>query len=170
MLILPDMPKTFYIFRHGTTYATKTATAYGDTILTASIMDEAKSAIERIGEFLKDKHTDFNVTSPIIRCAQTAEIISKITGKKFVFDNRLTEYTMESHESVDERINSLLLEIEKKDYKNITICTHGAIISILINRIMSNSEGLRSYDLFHFPDPGVLVIIKDNNIEEINFN
>jgi len=126
------MSKIYYIFRHGLTYALQTSTSYGDSILTAPIIDEGREAIEKIGEYLKDKMTDFNVSSPIIRCKQTSGIVSKITGKEFVFDERLTEYNMESQTSLEDRLKSLLSEINEKDYEKIAICTHGAVISVLI--------------------------------------
>lgn len=163
------MTKTYYIFRHGLTNALKTATAYGDTILTAPIVKDGEEAIEKIGEYLKDKETDFNVSSPIIRCKQTSGIVSKIIGKKFIFDDRLTEYNLESQASLEERLKSLLSKIEEKGYEKIAICTHGAVISVLIAQIASTQSSTK-YDIYNYPDPGVLVIIQDKNLQEINFN
>lgn len=159
----------YYIFRHGLTFAVKTGTPYGDTILTAPIIDEGEAAIEKMGQFLKNKQTDFNASSPIIRCQQTAGIISKITGKEFISDGRLTEYCMETQISLEERLRSLLTEIEEKSYKKVAICSHGAVISALISQLTAKDEAPK-YDLFNYPDPGVLVIISDGNVEEISFN
>lgn len=163
------MAKTYYIFRHGLTFAVKTGTAYGDSILTAPIIDEGKKAIEKMGQFLKDKQTDFNVSSPIKRCKQTSGIISEITGKEFIFDERLTEFYMEQQTSLECRLKSLLAQIDERGYQKIAVCTHGAVISILIG-ILTAEKTSGQYDIYHYPDPGVLVVISGGNVEEINFN
>jgi broad specificity phosphatase PhoE len=164
------MAKTYYIFRHGLTYAVKTGTAYGMGLFTAPIIDEAKPALERMGKFLKDKPTDFNISSPLTRCRQTVEIISKMSGKEFVFDRRITEFFLETGWLVRRRVGRLLKEIDKKGYEKVAICTHGAIISTLINALTPREGQEREYDVFRYPDPGVLVVIEDGKVEEINFN
>ncbi len=164
------MPRTFYIFRHGLTYAVKTGTAYGLGFLTAPIIDEGVPSLEKMGQFLSKYPTDFNVSSPLRRCKQTAEIITRISGKKFVFDRRVREFFLETGGMVRRRIKSLLSEIDRRGYEKVAICTHGAIISALITQITAREEKVPEYDLFHYPPSGVLVIVEDGKVEEINFN
>ena len=158
--------KNFYLFRHG--LATKSLIGYGDKILTATLLPEGVPPIERMAEFLKDIPSDFNVSSEFLRCQQTTKIISDITNKKFVRDVRLNEYYNESFEEFRTRVKNFLQEIETQPYKNIIICTHGAVVAALKNLITKNSFYI--FQQFTFPKTGVLMIIKNNTIEEIDFN
>lgn len=166
--IIYVMSQTFYIFRHGETFATKAGTGYGDQILTAGILEEGRPTIEKMARYLKNIPTDYNVSSEINRCKQTSEIVSKITGKQFVFDERLNEVYMETFQNVTDRLNSLLSEIKAQNYNRILICTHGAIIGTLLG--FFTDQKFEEQDLFNFPPPGVLTIVKENQIEQINFN
>lgn len=143
------MDKTFYIFRHGETFASKGGVGYGDKVFTAPILEEGIPTLERMGEYLKDKETDYNVSSVIERCKQTSGIISRITKKQFVFDKRLNEPFMESFENIKKRLSSLLGEIEEKNYKSILICTHGAIIGALLG--FFTAQEFAEENLFSFP-------------------
>ena len=163
------MVKTYYIFRHALTYALKTGTAYGDAVLTAPILHVGRQPYKKMGRFLKSKRTDFNVSSPLIRCKQTTQIISEITGKEFILDERLTEFHLESRESLERRLTDFLDEMNEKGFEKMAICTHGAVISALIG-LLTPENGKEEYGLLNYPDPGVLVIIKDGHFEEINFN
>lgn len=161
------MNTKFYIFRHG--LATKSKSGYGAHIVTATLLPEAIPPVKKIGEYLKDIPTDYNVSSRFIRCQETAEIVSKISCKQFVLDKRLNEYYEESFEDLVTRISNFLRDIEKKGYRNVAICTHVAVITVLLKLL--KAEPVEKKDIYsNYPLPGTLLIIKDNNVSEINFN
>lgn len=162
--------KTYYIFRHGETFATKAGTGYGFRVFSAPILPEAVAPIRKMGEYLKTIETDVHVSSAVLRCQQTAEIITKTSGKKFSFDKRLNEYFLETVGNLRKRLQSLLTELDKKNYQNIVICTHGACIAMLISILTARHEKPTAFNLFRFPPPGVLTIINANTVQEINFN
>ena len=162
----------YYIFRHGETYFTKNKIEYDpESRISAPILKEGIPAIKRLGEFLKDKLKNTNYTSPYPRCVKTSEIITKITGKKFTKDERLSdEWMSEGKETFDEmvaRFQNFLLDIKKNNPSVVAICTHGWPISILTNLITKREmkpEWLANYIL-----PGELVIIKDGKVETKSF-
>ncbi len=159
------MDKTFYIFRHG--LAVKPGEEYGDRMFTAGLLPEGKHAIKKIGEYLKSIDTNHNVSSEIPRCKQSAEIVTEISGKEFTFDTRLNEFHAESFGSVEERVKSFFDEITHKNYKKILICTHGAIIGALKSFILTGNMTANS--VLDFPESGVLLIIKEKTVRELNF-
>lgn len=161
--------KTFYLVRHG--LATHSTTGYGDKVYTAELLPEGIPPIERMTDYLNNIPTNINTSSEIIRCRQTAEIITKKTGKEFVFDKRLNEYWSESKEPFEEfhdRIQNFLNEIAWKEEKNILVVTHGAVISAIKNFILH--EEYSESKLYDFSKTGVLIIIKEGKVEEIDFN
>lgn len=160
--------QTFYIFRHGETFASKNGTGYGDQVFTAPILEEGIPIIEAMGEYLKKIKTDYNVSSEIERCRQTVTIISRITGKEFIFDERLNEPFMESFQNISDRLTSLLDDIKKNKYHSILICTHGAIIGTLLG--FFTKQQFAEENLYNYPPPGVLTIVKGTFIKQLNFN
>ena len=95
-----------YIFRHGTTYFSKTDIPYGDKMETAEILPEAYAPIEKLADYLKDITTGANYSSPYKRCVQTVQIVEKTTQKKFTFDDRLKDWYLGK-----ETINTMLERI-----------------------------------------------------------
>lgn len=160
------MNKTFYIFRHG--LSTKSLFGYGDKIVTAELLPEGRPPIEKMAKYLKKINTDFNVRSEFIRCQQTAEVVTKETNKQFLTDKRLNEYNEESFTELRSRAKKFLQDIEKSECKNILICTHGAVIAALKNLILKDKFTI--FQLYDYPKTGVLIKIKDNKIEEFDFN
>ncbi len=158
--------RNFYLFRHG--LATHSLDGYGDKIITAAILPEAILPIQRMGTYLCDIPSDFNVSSEFLRCRQTTQIVSDITKKQFLFDSRLNEYYNESFDEFSTRVKSFLQEIEQKNYQDILVCTHGAVIAALKRLILANH--LEVSQLNDFPKTGMLLCIKNKNIEEIDFN
>ena len=158
----------FYLFRHGETFATKENKDYFLKIFSAPILEEGKPAIRKLATYLKDKPSDANYSSPLKRCKQTVEIVNRITGKDFIFDKRLREFFMETHWGLEKRVKSLLNEIEVHRYQSITICTHGAVLMMLKKLLIKRSKQKISFN--DYPKPGVLWIIEDNKLEELNFN
>ncbi len=162
------MVKKYYIFRHGDTFATKAGTAYGIKVFSAPILPEAKVALEKMGTYLNDHPTDYNVTSPLLRCRQTAKIVGELSDKQFETDKRLREFFLETIWNLRRRVKSFLKDLDNKGYETVAICTHGAVISELVNILTGRT--LSWYQLPLYPDPGILTIITENNIEQINFN
>ena len=169
------MDKTFYVFRHGETFVTKgqylwyypkflpeTSFTYGTKIFSASILDEGKPALHKMGEYLKNIPTDFNASSQFRRCRQTVDIINQESGKEFIPDKRLNEVLLENPWGFKNRVSNFLHEIDQKNYQSVAICTHGAVIALLASMLTIKLVG--------FPKPGVLLIIKGKNIETIDFN
>ncbi|MDO8429051.1 MAG: histidine phosphatase family protein [Candidatus Daviesbacteria bacterium] len=163
---------TFYIFRHGETFVTRDRVGYGPNILDAPILEEGKEALLRLAVYLKGIKSDFAVSSEILRCRQTVEIVSKISGKKFEFDSRLNEFSLnelnnETFEVFLSRVQSFMNEVKAKKYDSVLICTHGAVIAVLKHLITTGVVSME--DIPDYPNPGILMIIKDQSVEEISF-
>lgn len=169
------MAKTYYLFRHGDTFVTKgqrlwyyprflpeTAFSYGARVFSASILDEAKPTLQKLAEYLKDIPTDFNASSQLRRCRQTVQIVEKETKKEFIFDKRLNEFVFETPWTFRHRVRSFLKDLERKKYENVAICTHGAVLALFASLLTGKAVG--------FPKPGVLVIIKGQEITYKDFN
>lgn len=169
------MAKKFYLFRHGETFVTRgqklwyyptflpeTAFSYGTKIFSASILPEAKPVLTKLAEYLKNIPTDFNASSQFRRCRQTVQIVEKITDKEFVFDKRLNELVLEPPWRFRQRVRNFLNEVQSKDYEAVAICTHGAVLALIVTLLTGSLSG--------FPKPGVLVIVEGKKISYINFN
>jgi broad specificity phosphatase PhoE len=159
------MVKTYYIFRHGQTFATKYHTGYGWKVFSADILDEGKDDLKRLGVYLKNIKTDYNVSSRIKRCRQTSQIVSDNSGKTFSFDQRLNEFFLETYGNLKRRIRGFLGDLEKEGHEAVLICTHGAVMNVLVN-ILTNQK-LKLSNLFIYPDPGTLLIIEDGKLKDI---
>lgn len=162
----------YYIFRHGETFYTKNNFPYGENFETAEILPESVPVIEKIGEYLKDKIANNNYTSPFKRALQTVEIIEKITGKKFVVDERLKEEGLSrAHETIiqlEERLKDFIIDMEKRKIENVAICSHGWPIAALIAILTKGN--VTKMDLSCFPKCGVLTIIEDKRAKTLDFN
>ncbi len=163
------MVKKFYIMRHGETFATKRNTGYGWRILTASILEEGKPAIEKQGKYLKDKEIDYCVGSPIKRCKQTAAIIRHESGKDIFFDRRLSEYFLETFGNFTRRVHSFLNEMDEKGYEEVLIITHGAVIAALTHILAR--DVFQISEITDYPKPGVMTIIERGKAAQlVDFN
>ena len=160
---------TFYIFRHGETFATKAGIWYGWKIYSANILEEGKPTLHKIGEYLQDIETDYQVSSQIKRCRQTSEIIQSHTNREFVYDKRLNEFFLESYLHLRKRLRSFLQEVEEKQYKKVAVCSHGGVIGVML-RMLTHDRSRNPLTLFQYPPPGVLSIVRDGQLEQINFN
>lgn len=162
------MDKTYYIFRHGQTTATLNKRWYWNKFYSAKILDEGKPSIIKLAEYLKHVKTDFNVCSPFLRCRQTAEIVSEVTGKVFVFDSRIQEYSFELPWMFKKRLLSFIKDMEASKHTKILICTHAIDIEMLIQYLQNGHIRLR--ERMEAPLPGVLTIIKNKKSTVVNFN
>lgn len=158
--------KTFYLVRHG--IATYSKRGYGKRKLTAPILPEAIPLIKKLAHHLHSIPESHNVSSEIIRCRQTSQIITQITGKTFIFDKRLNEDYHETVAEVRVRVESFLKEMELISQHHIIICTHGAIIAAIKNLLIHKKFVTRM--LLDYPQPGELLIIEGMNVRTINFN
>ena len=158
----------FYIFRHGETLETKNNIPYMGDEASAKILSEGIPALERLAEYLLKIETDLNVSSPYKRCKETVKIVSQISKKEFVYDPRLGEYYQETFEEFSSKIKDFLAEIQKKDYQNVAICTHGGVIAGLVYLLTSGN--FYEENLNDFPRPGVLVTIEHGAVTYHDFN
>src|SRR4030066_2181504 len=113
-----------YIFRHGETYFSKFDIPYGEMIESAEILPEAVPVIEKLAKHFQNVKTDANFSSPFVRCRQTVEIVEKISGKKFIYENELKDWHLgkETLDNMILRIKNFYEELIKKNYKSVAIC------------------------------------------------
>lgn len=159
---------TFYIFRHGHTYATWNKMPYGETVYSANIIPQGFESIKKIGEYLRTIPSDFNISSEFKRCRETVKIISEITGKKFEFDKRLNEDIEQDKNIFIKRVKSFLDDTKKKHYQNILICSHGAVLSAIKYLVLTGK--VNEVQLNDFPAPGIILVIKGKTLKELDFN
>lgn len=160
----------YYIFRHAETFPSKNAGGMydGDNYHTP-ILYGGKDVTIKLANYLKDIPSDFNVSSPFERCRETVEIITEITGKKFVFDDRVGEYFQISYPDFRARIENFLKEVTEKGYQAVLICTHSAVISQLVHLICdANPE--ENIPISEGKNTGFLIVVEDRKFKEINFN
>ena len=167
------MNKTYYIFRHGETYATKARTIY-DKGLDPPILDEGIPTIEKMAEFLGKIKSDENYTSEYLRCRMTSGIIAKKVGKKFKTQKALNEYSKdnpaydETFDSLQKRLTKFTNKLLNSKSNTFMICTHGNIITILA--YLFRSKSFVESDFTNTPRPGVLIIVKNGKVTKKNFN
>lgn len=162
--------KTFYIFRHGETDRTKNNIPYPlDTNDSVPILEEGKPVIRKLANYLKDCPTDIYYRSHFLRCKQTADIITEITGKVFVEDDRIYDHQPgEGFDHLHERVLSFYNFVNESNHQSIAVCTHGEVISGL--KFLATTGKFLPEQQGDFPRPGILLIIKDKKVEEIDFN
>jgi broad specificity phosphatase PhoE len=164
----------FYIFRHGDT---KDSGSFLNTIFDYKgdsrmlpILPKGVPALEKIGEFLKNIPTDANFCSPYLRCMDSAEIVGGIANKKYQSDERIRELEKngEKFTSFKKRVINFLNEIDEKKYSAVSICTHGAVIAAI--KHLKTSRRFYFFQIIDFPKPGNLTIIKNGEVDTIDFN
>lgn len=159
------MDKTFYIFRHG--LATHSKYGYGKKIVTAPLLAEGTSAIEKMAAYFKSVPKSVNYSSEFLRCRQTVEIISLASQKKFIFDSRLNEQHHETFSDVRVRAVEFLTTISP-DASHILICSHGGIVAAL-KHLITDKKHLWKYR-HDYPKTGELLVINSGLIKKISFN
>lgn len=141
---------------------------YGDKQYEAEVLPEGIEPIKRLGNYLKFTKTDFHYTSEIMRCLQTAQIVSGITGKQFEQNSLLNEYLEDSFDEFKARVKRFVDRANEETNKTFLICTHGAVISALKHlNIFGQYE---EPDLMDFPVPGTLMILNNTGSEIVDFN
>lgn len=160
----------FYIFRHGKTAFSGTNLEYEDQVETAPVLPEGVPPLEQLGKYLKDIPTDFNVSSVFLRCQQTVDIVSTISGKRFEFDILLhdIDYRFETEKDVAKRITEFYDKLVAQKHSSVAICTHGYPISMLKYLILEGKVNMSK--LMDFPKTGVLLSIEDGKVSYKDFN
>lgn len=162
----------YYIFRHGETYFSKNNIHYGEHYADADILPEAVPVIEKIAEYLKDKISDDNYTSPFKRAIQTVEIVERITGKIFLPDERLQEEKLsragETLEQLEKRLKSFVKEMDNNKFKVVTICSHGWPISAFLGLLTKGY--ITKIDLGTYPKCGQLITVEGKTVKTLDFN
>ena len=155
--------------RHGETFATKRNSGYGMRVFSAPILMEGIPAIETQAAFLLDIKTDYNVSSPIKRCRQTAKIVHNITGKEFHFDRKIREFFLETFGGLKNRVAKFLSDLDNSEYETVLVITHGAVIAALTHLLARDSFHIA--EITDYPKPGVMrVIERGKQMKEIDFN
>ncbi len=148
--------QTFYIFRHG--IATHSLNGYGDQALTAGLLPEAYPAVNKLADFLTQFQFDLCLTSPVLRCQQTAQIVGAKIGHQFKTDERLSEYWPEVFPPFRTRVLTLAHELQREPVRRIAICTHGGVIAGLTRFL--RDQDFDQTQLTDHPEPAGLVIVK----------
>ncbi|MEK9143493.1 MAG: histidine phosphatase family protein [Patescibacteria group bacterium] len=156
---------TWYLFRHA--LATHSQSGYGDNILTATILPEGIPPIERMAEYIRGLPKSVNWSSELLRCGQTTNIITKITGRTFTTDARLNEYYNETFEVFRKRIASWLDGMMTLHPSIVLVCTHGAVIAGLKHLIIEG-EFLESQS-FDYPKCGQLLVVTRKRSAVLDF-
>lgn len=157
--------KQWYIFRHG--LATHSKTGYGDKILTAEVLPEGIPPIQRLAQYMLHLPYDAGYRSELIRCQQTAAIVTEVTGNPFITDSRLNEQISEPYDAVLERVTGFLAEVSALPHENIWICTHGAIIAAL--KYLLTRDPHTQVNQNDYTQPGELLIIRARQPEIVRF-
>jgi broad specificity phosphatase PhoE len=164
----------FYIFRHGDTKDSGSLLAKifghrGDSRI-FPILSEGMPALEKIGRFLKNISTDANFYSPYLRCIDSANIVGVIANKKYKSDERIQELEKNGEKFIDfkKRVSDFLIEIDKKNYSAVSICTHGAVIAAI--KHLKTRGKFFFFQVWDFPAPGNMTIIKNDKVSLVNFN
>ena len=116
-----------YIFRHGMTFQTKNNVPYTpENYKTSPILPEGIPSIKKLAHYLKDVKTDANYTSSYLRCIQTVEIVSEISGKSFLPNEMLGEYAewVENFDSLRARAQNFIDYLGTQHIETTAICTH----------------------------------------------
>jgi|GEM_PF-397336 len=175
-------PHRVIIFRHG--LATHSTSGYGDQILTAELLPEGIPAIERMAQYLKPIKSRIHFASPVLRCRQTVEIITREAGKFFRFDSRLSEYLGEVHQEefaafaqrTAAALKNILAEADQlagqssapQQPLTLMICTHGAVVASIKHLLLTGE--FTQNDLLDFTLPGELMDIQNGQCDVKSFN
>jgi len=157
--------KNWYIFRHG--LATLSKRGYGDQIRTAQVLPEGIPPVQRLARYLDTCAYDWGVRSEFLRCAQTADIVTVITGRTFVTDARLNERVEEPFDTIRDRVKAFIDEMEKTPHQHIWVCTHGIVIAALRSWLV-RGEFSRQYENDYI-QPGELLKIAPEGVDVVKF-
>jgi valyl-tRNA synthetase len=153
----------WFLIRHGETNFNAESRTQGH--LESRLTEKGKNQIKSIAAVLKNKKIDLIISSDLVRCRETAEIIAGETGAELIFDKNLKERKLgvlegvlrtemqdvrqevnsswqsrptggESWEEVANRVwKSFSAHHKKHSHKNVVVVTHGGPIRTILARI-----------------------------------
>lgn len=160
--------KTYYIFRHGQTIFSKTETPYGDNEQTAEILPEAKPVIENLAKKLTTFKIEKCFRSEFLRCRQTADIIEANSPFHFEPEPLLNEFVEDDFDVFEKRMEKAVSKLESLSEKHIALCTHGANVAGFKKLLLG--QKFHSHDLMYYPKTGVILVISNGSIQEVDCN
>lgn len=130
-----------------------------------------------LGKVLLSKEVDVIFTSPLARALQTAEIIHKETGIKYIVKDELVErkyscndnitnmdfskdVEIESYNDMMLRATRLLVSIREFEDKRVALISHNEILNVFINELLQIS--LNKYPLFNLEPCGITKLNVEN--------
>lgn len=144
------------LVRHGESF-TNTMNIVSDDLDKYPLTEKGRNQAKNAGNEIRKIAIDFIISSPILRARETAEIISSITGKEIVIDNRLREIglgkfnntpfqtapkftyvseEMEKWENIERRMLSVI-----DDYSgNAVLVSHAFPIRVLVAHFLNLEE------------------------------
>jgi broad specificity phosphatase PhoE len=142
---------------------------YGSRVLTAELLPEGIPPIERLARYLEHVPSEYQACSEVLRCRQTAAIVTAATGKPFIIDPRLREYHQETFEQLAERVKSFCDDLLAANYRDAMICTHGAVIAAMKHYL---TDGVidRRHETDYTQTGQLLIIHDDKTTSVIDFN
>ena len=158
---------TIYIFRHG--MAVYPHEVYGSRVLTAELLPEGIPPIQRLAQYLMPVASDYQACSEVLRCRQTAAIVTEASGKTFVIDPRLKEYHEETFDDLSERTKAFSDELQQSSYQNVMVCTHGSVIAAL-KHYLTEGRFDRRHETDYIQTGQLLIINDDKSVEVLDFN
>jgi broad specificity phosphatase PhoE len=163
-----------YILRHGDTTESGNLFfrlfGHKGSSFNLPILPKGLPPLQKIGEYLKSVPTEANFCSPYIRCVDSAKVVGKIADKKFDNESRISEFERngEGFGYFYKRVKNFFDDIKSKKYSSVSICTHGAVIAAL--KHLATGRSFHRLQIWDFPKPGNLIVIKDSKVEILNFN
>lgn len=160
-----NVTKHWYIFRHG--LATHSKNGYGAQIRTAQVLPEGIPPVQRLARFLETCPYDWGARSEFLRCQQTAQIVTDITGRTFVADPRLNERVDEPFNEIVDRVKAFIDDVNVTEHQHVWVCTHGIVIAAL-KSWLTRGEFSRQYENDYI-QPGELLKITPEGVEVVKF-
>lgn len=159
---------TYYIVRHGHTFATKLNVPYGSFVFSAKLLPESYPALHSIGKYLQKTHFDYFCSSEISRCRETASILEQELHITYETTPRLNEFANESIHELADRVRSFLAYTKKQQYTSILIVTHGAVIACLKHLVLHDSFSL--LQLSDYSGPETLAVLSKDSWKVMDFS
>jgi len=134
------------LVRHGESTANAKGILQGQKV-DESLSELGKAQAKKLAEALREEKIEAIISSDLKRAKETAEEISRITGKKIILDKRIREkdHETEKGEDVKNRCADFLEEL-KKYSGTIVVVSHGGPN----RKILAISKGNRKEDFEFF--------------------
>lgn len=137
---------TIFFLRHGDTNFRYLPVSFIDKY--RRLNNLGKERIAKVGEYLSDFSPDLIITSPMIRCQQTAEIVRLKTNyqDKVRITRQLKEvYSFKDYFSIQTNVVDLVkVLVQENPGKKIVLVSHGLIIRRATELLGANDDELTS--------------------------